>query len=183
MLCWTDAFCLTYWSVYIDLFEKGIICHDQNWQKSSWSKLAKKMKTDIMSVSCLYDKKLSLWILIVAVGKDVLRGLIKFSVSLFLFAHPGWWSREQLEFILLGGREHCLIALAYCSRAFLFNPLLSSSLSTPSVPSLSFRSLAAWYQVWLILLCKIHSNLGSYGLWSSYLFMFTRERIITCIVP
>lgn len=85
------------------------------------------------------------------------------------------WSREQLEFFLLRGWEDWLIVLVYCSLAFLFDSLLFSSLSTSSVPSLSFRFLAAWYQVWLIILCRIHSDLVSYGLWSSYLFVFTWE--------
>lgn len=68
------------------------------------------------------------------------------------------WSKEQLEFILLRGRDHFLIAWACCSLAFVFDSLLSSSPSISSVPSLPFRSLAAWYQVWLIILCKIHSD-------------------------
>lgn len=73
--------------------------------------------------------------------------VIKFSVLLFVHILDEW-KREQLEFILLRGRDHFLIALAYCRLAFLFDSLLSSSLSTTSVPSQSFRSLAAWYQVW-----------------------------------
>lgn len=132
------------------------------------------MKTDIMSVSCLYNRKKALWVLRVELGKDVLRWLIKFSVSLFLFTHPGWVKQGTTGIFLLRGWEDSLIVLAYCSLSFLFNSLLSSSLSTSSVPSLSFRSLAAWYQVWLILLCRISSDLGSYVI-KLPLYVYPRE--------
>lgn len=107
--------------------------------------------------------------------------VIKFSVSLFLFAHP-WWVNQGTTGICFAQRQGSFSDSTYCSLVFLFYSLLCSSPSTSSVPSLSFRSLAAWYQVWLILLHKIHSDLGSYDLWSSYLFLFTWERINTCIV-
>lgn len=131
------------WSLYIYLFRKGIVCHDHNWKNSNWSKLLQK-KWKLRFV--LYNKKK----IIVHTKSWTWKGcveVIKFSVSLFVHILDEW-KREQLEFILLRGRDHFLIALAYCRLAFLFDSLLSSSLSTTSVPSQSFRSLAAWYQVW-----------------------------------
>lgn len=169
------------WSIYIDLFEKGIICHDHDWQKSNWSKLLqRKWKLTLCHFLVYITKKI-----IVRTKRQTWKGcvevIIKLSVSLFLFAHP-WRVNRGTAGICFAQRQESFSDSTYCSLVFLFYSLLCSSPSTSSGPSLSFRSLAAWYQLWVILLCKIHSDLGSYEPWSSYFFLFTWERINTCIV-
>lgn len=51
MLCWTDGFMC--WSVYVDLFEKAIICHDHNQHKSNWNKLLQSLLKWKLTVTCL----------------------------------------------------------------------------------------------------------------------------------